>query len=181
MNTEILDNAIVNYDALAERMSDLLNREYNTEYLLHTLQARAKASGYDGFAEFFHYEANCRQEIIKSITDQIIMQGKEIKFNQIDAIPSRGNKLADLIVLYDNCIEKNKVCLGELVKFASQDVAMKIAINDIVSISSEKYQSAAIGKIKKMLSKAVNNYGVMLTIDQILKNEYSQLNGKYEK
>ena len=177
MNTEIMNSAMVNYDALAERMSNLLNRQYITVYLLHTLEARAKASGYSGFAEYFRHEINYRNDVIEEITNQIIMQDKEIKFNQIDAIPNRGNKLIDLMVIYDNCIEKNKACLNELMTFAAQDVAMKIAIVDIVRISDEKYQSATIGRIKKMLSKAVNNYGVMLTIDKLLKDEYSQLNG----
>lgn len=172
MNTEILNSSMVNYDALAERMSNLLNRQYNTAYLLQTLEARAKASGYDGFALFFKKECEYRNDIIAQITDQILMQDREIKYDQIDAVPNRGNKLMDLMNIYDACIEKNKACLDELMKFASQDVAMKIAIIDIVRISDEKYQKAAICRIKKMLSKAVNNYGVMLTIDQLLKEKY---------
>ena len=173
MNTEILNSSIVNYDALAERMSNLLNRQYNTAYLLQTLEARAKASGYDVFALFFKKEYEYRNDIIAQITDQILMQDREIKYDQIDAVPNRGNKLVDLMNIYDACIEKNKACLDELMKFASQDVAMKIAIIDVVRISDEKYQKATICRIKKMLSKAVNNYGVMLTIDQLLKEKYS--------
>ena len=173
MNTEILNSSMVNYDALAERMSNLLNRQYNTIYLLHTLEARAKASGYDGFSLFFRREYEFRKEIVLQITDQMLLQDKEIKYDKIDAIPNRGNKLIDLINIYDACIEKNKNCLNELLKFASQDVAMKIAIIDIVRISDEKYHKSAVCKIKKMLSKALNDYGVILTIDQLLKEKYS--------
>lgn len=171
---DILENAIVNYDALSERLSNLLNREYNTAYLLCTLEARAKASGYEGFALFFKKEKEYRKQFIEILTEQILVNGKEIKFNQIDAIPNRGSKLIDLINIYEDCLNKNRKSLIELVEFASQDIAMKIIVNDtIINICNERYSIDAISKIKKMISKAVNNYGVMLTIDEILKNKYS--------
>lgn len=174
MNSEILNGALVNYDALAERMSALLNRQFYTYYLLHTLQARATASGYLGFAKFFDIEIETRSFLIRIIKREILEQDKEMKFNQIDAIPNRGSKLIDLINIYEDCINKNKQCLCDLISFASQDPAMKIAISGIVDTCDERNQIKVVSKIKKMLSKAVNNYVAILMIDKLLKEEYSQ-------
>lgn len=170
----ILDEATVNYDILAERLSILLNRLFNTEYLLYTLAVRAKASGFDGFEKYFVFESKCIEFEASVMIDRIIDNDHGINFMQIDAIPTKGNKVYDLLVLFEDCLKKNISVAQEVREFCNSHPEYRICAGNMVNeyeiLNNEKLNRA--NKIRKKLSNVLNDYGALLLIDKQVGDKY---------
>ena len=170
----IMEQSLVNYDFLQERVSTLLNKRLELQYLVFTLMIRAYSSGYEGFSNYFLNECEHIEIDNHWMTKQIVDNNKAVDFKDIQGIPLRGNKLVDLLSLYIDGLNKVQTVEKEMMEFVASKVEFRIVMQNVMrtTMTHTQVMLSRAEKLKKRLDKAINNYEVTLLIDYKLGENY---------
>lgn len=169
-----MEQSLVNYDFLQERISILLNKRFELQYLVFSLMIRAYSSGYEGFSNYFLNECEQIERDNHWMTKQIVDKNKAVDFKDIPGIPLRGNKLIDLLSLYIDGLQKVQATEKQVMEFVASKVQFRIVMQNVMRNTMEHTQvmMSHAEKLKKRLDKAINNYEVTLLIDYKLGENY---------
>lgn len=172
----IMEQSLVNYDVLQQRMSQLINKKFELQYLLFTLMMRTYSSNYEGFALYFKNDLNLISTENQLLCQEIVNNSQSIDFLDIKGIPLRGNKVIDLINIYIDGLTKLQTIEKQTLQFINNKIEYKITMQPIAlqSMNITNLMLNKANKIKKSLDKAINNYEIVLLIDYKLGEEYKK-------
>lgn len=156
--------------SLAEPISRALQLKFQMGYLLRTLYARSKSGGYEGFAHYFKTECGRVRDDIDFGIESAVAFDEEIFFETIPAIPTKGSKLIDLVVILLNKSKDNLRQLDEIISGVDVDLVSKIVCGEVFSqfAKSELLRIKFLERLKKSLDKAMSNHSMIIAIDNKL-------------